>query len=89
MTRVAKISRLAFSFIILILSFELSAQKSIQAFQLESPPIIDGIFESKIWEKADSATHFIQMEPQPGNPESEKTIAYFGFLQLLVSIENI
>lgn len=74
-----RIFQFAFICVILVSSFNLNAQKSIQAFQLESPPEVDGIFEPEIWEKADSATQFIQMEPKPGDPASEKTIVYFGF----------
>jgi len=59
--------------------FEAKAQKSIQSAQLNSPPIIDGSFEPAVWIDADSATQFIQMEPQPGDPASEKTVVYFGY----------
>jgi hypothetical protein len=45
---------------------------------LESPLTIDGIFESEKWMNADSASNFVQMEPQPGEAASEKTVAYFG-----------
>ena len=58
---------------------EISAQKSMQAFYLKSPPIVDGVFEKAIWSEADSATGFIQMEPVPGEPSTEKTMARFGF----------
>jgi hypothetical protein len=69
-------------FIIFILlafpAIEGKAQKSIQVFKLESPLTIDGIFEPEKWMNADSASNFIQMEPQPGEDASEKTVAYFG-----------
>ncbi|HUS86322.1 MAG TPA: DUF5916 domain-containing protein [Bacteroidales bacterium] len=55
------------------------AQKSVQAFFHESPPIIDGVFETAKWANADSATGFIQMEPRPGEPSTERTVAWFGF----------
>jgi len=64
----------------LLLPFtSIRAQKSIQAFFQESPPIIDGVFEKDKWINADSATGFIQMEPQPGEPSTERTVAWFGF----------
>jgi len=68
--------------IFLILSFftfETVAQKSIRAFQMNEPIKIDGIFEPEKWIGADSAVNFIQMEPQPGQASSEKTVAYFGW----------
>jgi hypothetical protein len=57
----------------------MEAQKSIRAFYLESPPVIDGVFEKTLWADADSAAGFIQMEPQPGEPSTEVTVAWFGF----------
>ena len=55
------------------------AQKSIRAFPLQEPVTIDGIFENETWMGADSAAQFIQMEPNAGAPESERTISYIGF----------
>jgi len=55
------------------------AQKSLQAFHLESPIIIDGVFEKDKWVNADSASNFIQMEPRPGDSSTERTAAWFGF----------
>ena len=58
--------------------FNLNAQKQIQTFHLESPPVIDGVFEPEKWNGAEAATDFVQMEPHTGNPTSEKTVVYFG-----------
>jgi len=55
------------------------AQKTLRAFRMEKPLKIDGIFEPEKWTGADSAAQFVQMEPQPGEPSSEKTICYFGY----------
>ncbi len=55
------------------------SQKSIRAFELNIPIRIDGIFEPEKWVEADSATNFIQMEPQTGQHSSEKTVVYFGY----------
>lgn len=63
----------------LFIFFDGSAQKSIKAFQLNKPINIDGIFEPEKWISADSATQFIQMEPQPGKDASENTVAYLGY----------
>lgn len=58
---------------------DIIAQKSIRAFYLESPPVIDGVFEKLSWIDADSATGFIQMEPRSGESSTERTVAWFGF----------
>ncbi len=66
----------------LILGFSttaLYAQKSLPAFFLKSAPPVDGMFEREIWAGADSASSFIQMEPHPGEAETEATSAWFGF----------
>ena len=74
-------ANLILSFILLLVSSfsGINAQKSIRAFFLESPIIIDGIFEKERWSDADSAYNFLQMEPHPGDPSSEETVAWFGF----------
>ena len=69
--------------IILLTSFsvfylEVRAQKSVLTFQLEEPIQIDGVFEKEKWALSDSATSFIQMEPQTGKAASQKTVVYFG-----------
>jgi hypothetical protein len=64
---------------ILILTHHTYAQKSITAFRIKEPIIIDGIFEPEKWMSADSAAQFIQMEPEPNKMATEKTIGYFGF----------
>jgi len=56
-----------------------AAQKTLRAFRLSSPIIIDGVFEKEKWINADSATGFVQMEPRPGESATEKTTAWFGF----------
>jgi len=54
-------------------------QKNIQAFPLNNPPVVDGIHEPLVWEGADSAINFFQMEPNSGDPGSEPTVCYIGF----------
>ena len=66
-------------FVLMFCALNTEAQKSIRAFHLNTPIVLDGIFEANKWSLADSATNFIQMEPQPGNPASEKTVTYFGY----------
>ncbi len=57
----------------------LFAQKTLQAFTINSTLIIDGKFDTDAWTGADSAFAFIQMEPKPGDPASESTSAWFGY----------
>ena len=64
---------------LILISIETIGQKNINAFRLEDKIVIDGIFEPEKWIDADSSINFIQMEPSPGDPASEKTITYFGF----------
>lgn len=65
--------------ICLTLTLTAYSQKSLKAYRLEQPISIDGVFESDLWLLADSATHFVQMEPTPGAPESGRTVAWFGY----------
>jgi len=53
-----------------------AAQKKISAFQINSDLTIDGILSSNEWVAIDSATDFIQLEPEKGASASEKTIVY-------------
>ena len=57
----------------------LIAQKSLKAFELAEKIVIDGVFEPLLWQNADSAESFIQMEPQPGEASTENTTAWFGY----------
>lgn len=54
------------------------AQKNIDISQLSAAPKVDGEFDEKLWLTSSVATDFVQMEPQPGVPASEKTEAYIG-----------
>lgn len=56
-----------------------SAQKSIRAQWLETPPVVDGVHEPEKWTGADSAVNFIQMEPSTGELASKQTVCYFGY----------
>jgi len=50
--------------------------KEIKVNFIENPPEIDGIISNLEWAIADSTFGFIQLEPEKGNPASEKTIIY-------------
>ncbi len=75
-----KITAILLPVAIFMLPFSgISAQKSIKAFALGSPLVVDGVFEYEKWSGADSATNFIQMEPRSGEPSTERTVAWIGF----------
>ncbi len=67
---------LLFSFVGTI---SVSGQRSIQAFPMPAPITVDGKHEPKIWDGADSAISYIQMEPDPGAAASQPTVAYIGY----------
>jgi hypothetical protein len=54
-------------------------QRSLRAYRMENPIVVDGVHEPGRWVDADSAIGFTQMEPIPGEPSSENTVCYFGF----------
>ncbi len=62
-----------------IFSLPLLCQKTIEAGYLKTPPVMDGAISAGEWTVPDSATDFIQMEPQKGMPATETTIAYAGY----------
>jgi len=66
-------------FVILVFCGEAVAQRSIEAFPLQSGITIDGVHEAERWIGADSATGFIQMAPFPGEPSTQSTVVYIGF----------
>ena len=66
-------------FVLTVLSTEILAQRSIQAFPMESGIVIDGVHEADKWAGADSATTFVQMAPFPGDTSSQTSIVFIGF----------
>lgn len=65
---------------VILLFFSLTsgyAQKQISAFRVTTPILIDGIIDTQNF--PDSATSFIQLEPQKGKTASRKTVVYFGY----------
>ena len=48
-------------------------RKQINALRTEGGIKIDGVIDEPEWLKAESATDFIQLEPNPGKPSPEKT----------------
>ncbi len=57
----------------------LVAQKSLQATRINTIIKIDGIIDSVFYNLSDSATGFIQMEPERGAPSVENTVVYLAY----------
>jgi hypothetical protein len=66
-------------FLLACLYVPVSAQRSLAAFPLSEPLMVDGVHEPGLWAGADSATGFFQMAPRPGEAATEPSVAYFGF----------
>lgn len=76
---------------VFLLSSFLSAQwksKDVFGIRTDSTLVVDGLLDEPIWESAPEASHFIQLQPEKGNPASERTVVkvlfddryiYFGF----------
>jgi len=62
-----------------IIHLSITGQKTIEAGFLNTPPVLDGIISAGEWSVSDSATAFIQMEPQKGLPATEPATVYFGY----------
>ena len=67
--------------LLILISFPISvnAQKILDASFVTVPPVIDGIITPGEWNVIDSASAFIQMEPQRGSPATESTVAYLEY----------
>ena len=50
-----------------------AADPQIRALYTDEEILIDGSLEEPVWDRAEVSTGFIQQEPRPGNPASEKT----------------
>ena len=60
--------------LLLAVSLQTQAQKVYTAEFISEPPVIDGIFTDKAWEKAEWINEFTQRSPVEGNKPSQKTI---------------
>ncbi len=75
-----KLTFLYFALVFLIqLPAGLLAQKEIYPTFLSNGIKVDGEFEPSIWENSEPATEFFQMEPNPGEPATEKSEVYIGY----------
>ena len=58
----------------LISGNQLMAQTSAKAVRVTTPPTIDGHINEAVWEQATKIDQFVQREPNPGQPVSERTV---------------
>jgi len=58
---------------------EVVAQRSIEAYPMESALVIDGVHEEDRWDGASAGTGFVQMAPVPGEASSQRTVTYIGY----------
>lgn len=59
----------------------LPPRPALAALSIDEPVKVDGLLDDAAWQKADVASHFIQREPNPGQPATEPTeirVAYTG-----------
>src|SRR5215218_10212615 len=55
------------------------ARKSLRAVRASAAPSIDGKLDDAIWQTAPVGTGFIQMQPNPGKPATQKTEIRFAY----------
>lgn len=72
---------LMFAWLVLLLDFNVKAQKTTKIHQLLQPAIMDGIPDTILWDGADKAGNFIQMEPFPGQASTENTVCHIGIFE--------
>ena len=49
------------------------SQPPVRASRATTPPIVDGRLDEAVWESADVAENFRQLEPDEGQPATERT----------------
>jgi len=64
--------------ILLLLAYNVSGEtsKTIQAVRTDTPPVIDGILDDAVWQKAAKVSDFIQYEPDKGKKPTYPTTIY-------------
>ena len=65
--------QLAILFFLCFSIYGISAQESIKAIRVETPPVIDGRVNEAVWEQAFVTDKFYQREPNEGEPMTERT----------------
>jgi len=65
--------------LLLVLAFGASAAyagnsaRQVRAVRITTPPTIDGFLHEEVWKAAEPATDFVQLDPEEGQPASERT----------------
>jgi len=60
---------------------QVPARPALEALAIDRPPVVDGALDDEAWQRAAVAAHFIQREPDPGQPATEATevrVVYTG-----------
>lgn len=64
----------------------LAQQKNATAIHIDQPIKIDGILDEKIYESAEPATDFVQLEPYNGQPAMQKSKVWFLYDQTAIYV---
>ena len=75
MKRILTISVICLIFPILALysQAEILPKKKYHAYRIQTPPVIDGVFDDMAWLPGEWAGDFVQHEPYDGRPPSQQT----------------
>ena len=77
--RIKRIIVCGLLFVFFFFPNHLFSQKNLNAIRVSLPLVIDGKIDSSLRYLPDSATDFIQMEPDIGQVSSERTVAYLMY----------
>ena len=70
---------------------EILPKKIYKAYRIQSPPVIDGIFDDQAWQPGEWAGDFVQHEPYDGRPPSQQTAFKLAFddMNIYVAIKAL
>jgi hypothetical protein len=68
-----------FPLLIFLHSALLGAQDFFKPYRTEEPPLIDGLLDDPVWQRAPSVSEFKSFIPDFGKEPSEKTVAYMAY----------
>ena len=72
--------------VLLIQTTSAQEKKSVEAYPINTPLIIDGKLDEAAYSTALPATNFVQLQPYNGKPSQQKTEAYFFYDQTAIYI---
>ncbi|MDJ0656584.1 MAG: DUF5916 domain-containing protein [Xanthomonadales bacterium] len=52
---------------------------SLRALPLDTAPVLDGVLQEPAWTDVEPATGFVQIQPDEGQPASQRTEVYLGY----------